>query len=134
MGVQSERVEVLGHHVLLDLYGCDIRTLNDVDYVRETLIEASQRIHTTIVSDTFHRFSPHGVSGVVVIAESHLSIHTWPEKAYAAFDAYTCGDPTELDKLPRFLTEKFRATRIDFKNYSRGLVRFSELPNLPVGE
>jgi S-adenosylmethionine decarboxylase proenzyme len=81
----------LGTHTLVDLTGCDPHRLDDRDGIRDCMLEAARRSGCTIVNDTFHRFSPHGVSGVVVIAESHLTIHTWPEFGFAAVDMFTCG-------------------------------------------
>ncbi len=76
----------------------------------------------TIVAETFHQFTPQGVSGVVVLAESHLSLHTWPERGYAAVDLYTCGDPTSLDLMPEILQRELGAGRFEFKKIERGFV------------
>jgi len=86
----------IGRHLLMDLYGCDAATLAAVEPVRRCMLTAAQLINATIVGEIFHQFSPDGVTGVVAIAESHLSIHTWPESRYASLDIFTCGtlDPT----------------------------------------
>lgn len=81
-----------GIHVLGDLYDCDGAALDDLPTVEAAMREAARRAGATIVTDVVHRFSPQGVSGVVVIAESHLTIHTWPEERYAAIDLFTCGN------------------------------------------
>lgn len=81
----------LGEHYLVDLYGCDPARLADEPYVRASMLASARAAGATIIGSQFHRFEPHGVSGVVVIAESHLTIHTWPERRYAAVDLFTCG-------------------------------------------
>ena len=90
----------LGRHVLVELYDCDPQLLNDQDTISREMLRAAEICGATIVGDIFHRFSPHGVSGAVVIAESHLTIHTWPEYRYAAMDFFTCG--TEVDPWKGF--------------------------------
>jgi len=84
-------LKTIGRHLIAEFYGCNRKTLDDVAAIRRHLRAAARAIGATIVGDTFHKFSPQGVSGSVVIAESHLSIHTWPETGYVAVDIYTCG-------------------------------------------
>ena len=84
-------MNALGRHLLVELHDCDREALNDVDLIREVMLQAAVDCGAEVLGDSFHRFSPQGVSGVVVIAESHLSIHTWPEHGYAAVDVFTCG-------------------------------------------
>ena len=81
----------LGQHSLLDFHGCPEIMLKDTTAIRRALIDAVKRAGGTVVTDAFHTFSPYGVSGVVVIAESHVTIHTWPEHGYAAVDVFSCG-------------------------------------------
>jgi S-adenosylmethionine decarboxylase proenzyme len=88
-------LKALGTHIICELSGCDPRRLTDVDAVAEMMVRAARRANATVVAQAFHRFEPYGVSGVVVIQESHLSIHTWPETGYAAMDFYTCGEHTD---------------------------------------
>jgi len=88
-------LEALGTHILCELSGCDAEVLKDVAGVEEILKTAAVKANATVLTTAFHRFEPQGVSGVVVIAESHLSIHTWPEAGYAAMDFYTCGHATD---------------------------------------
>jgi S-adenosylmethionine decarboxylase len=118
----SQSIEVLSQHVLLDLYECDVELIDDLDYVRKTLVETAAKMKCTLLKDSFHRFSPQGVSGVLVIAESHLSIHTWPEQEFAAVDLFTCGDTSQLEAMPEILRKAFKSARIDFKIYPRGLI------------
>lgn len=88
-------MKALGTHIVCELSGCDAAALSDVDAVREMMIGAAKASRATIMEVAFHRFEPQGVSGVVILAESHISIHTWPEAGYAAMDFYTCGDHTD---------------------------------------
>lgn len=121
MGEPNETV--LGNHVILDLYGCEnTALLDDKEGLQRLFRNTAEQLKCTIVNEVFHRFSPQGVSGVVVIAESHLSVHTWPELGYAAVDLYTCGDPALLDLLPPLLNEQLRASHHDFQKLPRGLV------------
>ena len=85
----------LSKHLLVDLYGCPADLLNDVAALEKVMIEAAQRAGATVINSMFHHFSPFGVSGVVVIQESHLTIHTWPEQGFAAVDLFTCGTQTK---------------------------------------
>ena len=82
----------LGRQVLIDLYDCPRKVLDDEKLIAASMIAAAREAGAAVVGSTFHRFSPCGVSGVVAIRESHLAIHTWPEYGYAAIDLFTCGD------------------------------------------
>ncbi len=84
-------MKTIGRHLIAEFYGCKCEILDDVEAIRSRLRATAEAIGATIVGDVFHQFSPQGVSGSVVIAESHLSIHTWPENGYVAVDIYTCG-------------------------------------------
>ncbi|RMG17305.1 MAG: adenosylmethionine decarboxylase [Deltaproteobacteria bacterium] len=110
----------LGRHALVDLYGCDPETLKDTAYIQKLLHDTAVELKCTIVEETFHTFSPWGVSGVIVIAESHLSIHTWPEYGYAALDLFTCSQTTELARLAGLLEEGFGATEVEYREEARG--------------
>lgn len=88
-------MKALGRHILVEFSGCNAEVLNDVSIIEKSMIEAAQIAGATVINSTFHHFSPWGVSGVVVIQESHLAIHTWPEYRYAAVDLFTCGDSVD---------------------------------------
>ena len=109
-----------GTHLLLDLLGA--QNLSDVDAIRRTLFNASQAIGATVLDVQTHVFEPQGgVSGVALLAESHMSIHTWPETGYAAVDIFVCGklDPT---KAVDVLKEAFHPTSIQCVEVKRGLI------------
>lgn len=82
----------LGRHILVEYYGCSQRILTDASLLEQVVVKAAKDAGATVLNSTFHHFSPVGTSGVVVIQESHLAIHTWPEFGYAAVDLFTCGD------------------------------------------
>lgn len=90
-----EKVSSLGRHLLVEYYDCDVDVLDSVEEIRDAMVKAAELSGATVINDTFHHFSPFGVSGVVVIAESHLAIHTWPEHKFAAVDLFTCGDEVD---------------------------------------
>lgn len=126
-------MEALGRQILVEFYDCDREVLNNEALIREILIEGARRSRATVITDTFHSFSPHGVSGVVVIAESHVAIHTWPEHGYAAVDIFTCGDTIDPWVIQRYLEERFKARSVSIMELKRGL--FPErVPHKPVLE
>lgn len=114
-------MEALARHLLLELFDCDEGILNCLEAVKGILVEAANRAHATIVKVTFHEFNPYGISGVVVIAESHLSIHTWPEYRYAAADIFTCGEGLEPEVAASYLFEQFGAKRASVVEVQRGM-------------
>ena len=85
-------VTALGHHLLVEFTGCDAAFLADLGRVTSAMLQAAEASGATVVTHSFHHFSPHGVSGAVIIAESHLAIHTWPEHGFAAVDFFSCGN------------------------------------------
>lgn len=112
----------LGHHYFFEFYDCSADKLSQVNAVRSAMLEAAIRSGATIVKDVFHQFNPHGVSGVVVIEESHLSIHTWPEYGYAAVDFFTCSSHTDPKKAMEYLSTTFCSKKSDFKFFKRGSI------------
>lgn len=113
-------MSALGRHILAEFYECDPDILNDSDLVEIHMKRAALECGATIVKSVFHTFNPHGVSGVVVIAESHLAIHTWPEYGYAAVDVFTCGDTVDPWIATRVLQESFKAKNIKTVELNRG--------------
>jgi S-adenosylmethionine decarboxylase proenzyme len=115
-------LNALGRHLLVELQDCDREALNDLDFIREAMLEAAIDCGATVMGESFHRFSPQGVSGVVIIAESHLSIHTWPEYGYAAVDVFTCGTSVEPRRAAEVLAEKLGAKSRSLMELPRGLL------------
>lgn len=110
----------LAHHCLLDFYGCSLASLNDAKGFREVLLAAIAEAGGTYVTDIFHHFNPHGLSGVVVIAESHVALHTWPEQRFAAIDIFSCSPRLRLDVLRSRIEEWLHPDRVTVDNRNRG--------------
>jgi S-adenosylmethionine decarboxylase proenzyme len=110
----------LGRQILADMYDCDPLVLDDEQAIRSSLLEAAQRCGATIISASFRRFEPHGISGVVMIAESHLAIHTWPEHGFAALDLFTCSDRVQPEVCFSYLKEALRSKQSTMQTIERG--------------
>src|SRR3989304_6300585 len=128
-------LQALGRHMLLELFDCDAQVINSLETVKGALVEEAKRAQATIVEAVFHEFTPFGSSGVVVIAESPLSIHTWPEYRYAAVDIFSCGDVLKPDVAAHYLVEQFGAARASRVAGQRGGFVQSAFPmtHKPVG-
>ena len=114
-------MEANGRHLLIEYHECDRAILNDAARIEEAMKNAALAAQTTIVTSVFHRFSPQGVSGVVVVEESHLSIHTWPEHGYAAVDFFTCGDTVDPYKAYEYLKDCLESQSAHLTDLKRGL-------------
>jgi len=112
--------ESLGTQILIELQGCDLKKLNDIEFIQKTMEEAARKTGSTIISSSFRYFEPHGISGVVMIAESHLTIHTWPEYGYAAADIFTCGDQVSPWKAVEFIEKELNAKSYSTHEIKRG--------------
>ncbi len=121
-------MNVLGKHLLLELKECNPQLLNDLDHIRNSLLLAAEDLGVHVVGESFHQFSPQGVTGILSIAESHISIHTWPEYGYAAADIFTCGSSFQPLEAAQILIEQFESTDQDITEIPRGL-----LIKTPVG-
>jgi S-adenosylmethionine decarboxylase len=115
-------LNALGRHLLLELKFCNKEVLDDIEYLRTSLIEIAEKIGATVLNNVFHQFCPQGVSGVVVIAESHLCIHTWPEYGYAAVDIFTCGNTINPVDAVELLVNKLGAKEHSFQELKRGML------------
>ena len=115
-------MNALGKHLLLELKDCDREVLNDLDFLKGTLLAAADECGATVLGESFHQFNPHGVSGVVVIAESHLFIHTWPEFGYAAVDIFTCGNSVKPGKAAEMLIRKLGSKNHSIVELQRGIL------------
>jgi S-adenosylmethionine decarboxylase proenzyme len=113
-------MSALGVQILADMYDCDPAVLDDLGAVRAHMIEAARRCGATIVSECFHHYHPQGISGVVVIVESHLALHTWPEHGYAAVDLFTCGTTIHPEACFSYLREAFRCREYTTRTIPRG--------------
>jgi S-adenosylmethionine decarboxylase len=112
----------LGTHLLVELRECNTEILKNLEKVRNALVSAAKEAKATIVDVSFHEFNPFGISGVVVIAESHLTIHTWPEYDYAAIDIFTCGDIIKPEVAASFLIKQFECKNPSIVEMKRGIL------------
>jgi S-adenosylmethionine decarboxylase proenzyme len=127
-------MKALGKHLLVEFFGCDVALISDRARLREVILEATRESGATIVTDVFHQFNPFGLSGVVVIAESHVAIHTWPEYACASLDVFTCGESMNPYIIRDLLARAFGARDTITSEVERGLPRpQSPRPSLPDG-
>ncbi|MBI2166327.1 MAG: adenosylmethionine decarboxylase [Chloroflexi bacterium] len=120
-------MNALGTHLLLELKGCNRQLLDDLPYIQESLLRAAEVAGVRVLGHTFHKFSPHGVTGIVAIAESHISIHTWPEFEYASVDIFTCGDHLHPMEAAQSIIQRLESREPSIMEIRRGFV------SLPLG-
>jgi S-adenosylmethionine decarboxylase len=114
-------MKILGRHLIAELSDCNSKTLDNLELLEQYLEEAVRLSGATIVRSVFHRYNPQGVSGVVVIAESHLSVHTWPEYAYAAVDFFACGESVDPYQALNYIKDKLGSQSAQLSEIKRGL-------------
>ena len=112
----------LGKHLIIELFQCDSTLLNDVKTLERHLLAAVQLSGATVIQPFFHQFSPHGITGVVVVAESHFALHTWPEYGYCAVDIFTCGDTVNGNVALDYLKENLGAANASVMEIKRGVL------------
>jgi len=120
-------LNALGTHLLVELRECNPEILKSLEKVRSIMVSAAKDAKATIVDVSFHEFNPFGISGVVVIAESHLTIHTWPEYDYAAVDIFTCGDIIKPEVAASFLIKEFGCKNPSIVEMKRGILSHENL-------
>lgn len=113
----------LGHQTTIDFYNCKNTQINSCSFIEQTLLKAAKIIGLTVVNTTIHKFSPIGVSGVIVIEESHIAIHTWPEHNYVAIDFFTCNNSFNLSEGINWLQEQFKAENFTTADIKRGSLK-----------
>lgn len=116
-------MKALGRHILAEFFDCDEALLNDAEMVEFVMKRAALECGATIVNSVFHTFNPHGISGVVVVAESHLAIHTWPEYGYAAVDVFTCGETVDPWIAAETIRRQLKAESVKTMSLKRGELR-----------
>jgi len=112
----------LGHHWIVDLHGCPIELLDDHNLMFQRLKETTERFGLTLLDIVSNRFEPQGVTVVGLLAESHMSIHTWPEHNYAAIDIFTCGSDEHLKAACRFIADSLQAKESTVLRLRRGVL------------
>ncbi len=112
----------LGTHVIMDLYECDAELLDNMEEIERILTDAAKVARSKIIGKKFYKFHPHGVSGVVLVAESHIAIHTWPEYGYASVDIYTCGRKTKPMNACEYIVKALKSERHRILKMERGII------------
>lgn len=125
-------VDYLGRQVTVDFFDCAKAPLNDVRLIESMMLGAARASKATVVKSLFHKFNPYGVSGVVVIAESHLSIHTWPEYGFASVDVFTCGPVVDPRVCQRYLARALRSSRSEYHEFKRGVLSLESISHKAV--
>ena len=108
-----------GKHLLLEVYGCNFNKLNDELYLRCQLNNAAKLANAVVLNLVSNKFEPYGVTAIALLAESHLSIHTWPESGYSAIDIFTCGRNMKPNLASQFLIESLDASNHVLKTINR---------------
>ncbi len=114
-------MKILGRHLLAEYVQCDKALLNNRTALEKALKEAARQAEATIVDSVFHQYNPQGISGIVVIAESHLSIHTWPEYGFASVDCFTCGTSVDPWKAVEYLETALACQSLSVRELNRGI-------------
>ncbi len=114
-------MDTMGRHVISELWGCNTEKLNNMKFIEETFVDAALRSGAEVREVAFHKFAPHGVSGVVIISESHLTIHSFPEHGYASIDVYTCGDRIDPNVAANYIAEALEADTRENVELPRGM-------------
>lgn len=113
----------VGKHCILELLGCPSDQLNDVAHIEAALREAALVAKSTLLKQVSYQFEPCGVTALALLAESHISVHTWPESGYVAIDVFTCGQHTQPEQACHYLVEAFQSSQHSLTTLNRG--RFS---------
>jgi len=113
--------KTLGTHILMEMFGCDPEMLKDKDKIERVMNESAVKSRAKIVKTFFHQFKPFGVSGVVVIEESHYTIHTWPEYSYAAIDFFYCSEDVMIEKAIEVLKGALKPSSFNLVEIKRGV-------------
>ncbi|SFL76552.1 adenosylmethionine decarboxylase [Halanaerobium salsuginis] len=119
--MKQNRIKNLGKHLILELYNCNQLKINDVKLVEEVMLKAAVKAEADVLGSFFHQFVPQGVTGVVVIAESHLTIHSWPEYKYAAVDIFSCGQRLNPLLAVDYIKASFEALSSQLQIIERGI-------------
>ncbi|MRG87666.1 adenosylmethionine decarboxylase [Salinibacillus xinjiangensis] len=113
-------MDTMGRHVIAELWHCNTDKLNDISLIEQIFVNAALKAGAEVREVAFHKFAPHGVSGVVIISESHLTIHSFPEHSYASIDVYTCGERIDPNIAAEFIADALEAKNIEKVEIPRG--------------
>lgn len=124
-------MDTMGRHIITELWECNPDKLNDIDFIERLFVDAALRSGAEVREVAFHKFAPHGVSGVVIISESHLTIHSFPEHGYASVDVFTCGDRIDPSTASQYIAEGLEAKVREDVKLERGMGPI-QVPNAQV--
>ncbi|MEW6387972.1 MAG: adenosylmethionine decarboxylase [Thermodesulfobacteriota bacterium] len=116
--VQNPRPD--GYHLMMEFYGCDQEKINSRKFLHSIVKSAVKEVGLTNLGSRFHQFQPHGVTGFTLLAQSHISLHTWPEFGYLVLDIFTCGDQNQADKLADHFMQRLRPDRVNRQVVRKG--------------
>ncbi len=128
---QDPQVPV-GVHCMLELYGCPAELLNDIEFIKQTLADAAEIARSTLLERISHQFHPQGVTALALLAESHISIHTWPENGYIAADVFTCGEHTKPVDACQFIARAFKSSKHLLMKLPRGKFSPTVQPHIEI--
>jgi S-adenosylmethionine decarboxylase len=128
---QDPQVPV-GTHCMLELYGCPAELLNDIEFIKQTLADAAEIARSTLLERITHQFHPQGVTALALLAESHISIHTWPENGYIAADVFTCGEHTTPVEACEFIARAFKSSKHLLMKLPRGKFSPTVQPHIEI--
>jgi S-adenosylmethionine decarboxylase len=128
---QDPQVPV-GTHCMLELYGCPVELLNDIEFIKQTLADAAEIARSTLLERITHQFHPQGVTALALLAESHISIHTWPENGYIAADVFTCGEHTTPVEACEFIARAFKSSKHLLMKLPRGKFSPTVQPHIEI--
>ncbi|MBF2067468.1 MAG: adenosylmethionine decarboxylase [Calothrix sp. C42_A2020_038] len=122
----------VGVHCILELYNCPMDLLNDIEFIKQTLEEAAKTARSTLLHRIAHQFHPQGVTALALLAESHISIHTWPENGYLAADVFTCGEHAKPVEACQYIARAFKSGKHLLMKLPRGRFSPSVQPHIEV--
>ena len=118
---QKNKIKYAGTHLIADFwYG---KTINNEEKLRKILVTAAKKASATPLKVIIHTFAPQGITGVVLLAESHIAVHAWPEYDYMAIDIFTCGDKSLPEKALEYFKKEFSPKRVEVKKIKRGVLK-----------
>lgn len=118
--MENNKIDTIGYHYVVEVTGADSNILSDANLIRDIFLDAAKKAKMDVRASYFFKFSPQGVSGMIIISESHISIHTWPENQYAALDVYTCGE-SDPEQAVYYIIEKLKAKFSHISEIKRGI-------------
>lgn len=113
-------MKVIGKHLTVDMYGCSFASLDNLEFIKHAMITAVQEANMTLLDFSSYKFEPQGLTALALLAESHMSIHTYPELGYAAIDVFTCGDQSRPEKAVHVMKQFLKPEKTKTTNIKRG--------------